>query len=182
MEECLRTFENSPDLLDQFQVASAAFFLVQKVAHDTRDRGEEVYFETLRAKTALQYVSLVTLFSSAADSYGLWVFPPQVLLQSPATNPITVSAPSPNVPTSNSNRVPPRKDAPVRFPPSMPVEDMFSWDQVDRAQPIRVTAHQVLQWKENPDSLPQQQMFIAEIEGNEEPFKVVASLGIHEDR
>ncbi|KAJ3838999.1 hypothetical protein F5878DRAFT_660674 [Lentinula raphanica] len=53
MEECLRTFENSPDLLDQFQVASAAFFLVQKVAHDTRDRGEEVYFETLRAKTAL---------------------------------------------------------------------------------------------------------------------------------
>ncbi|KAJ3718960.1 hypothetical protein C8R42DRAFT_132431 [Lentinula raphanica] len=178
MEECIRALEYSQDLIDQYQVASAYVFLFRKLIYDARDRGEEVHGETWRAKVALHRqhscISKTEDIEKPIKAMGVSFTSP-----SPAT--ISVSAPSPDVSTSNSGGSR-RKDTPVRFPPAIPVEDTFSCHQVDQAHAVRVSSQQVLQWKENPDTFPQQQIFFAKIEGTEEAFKLVAFIMMGRER
>ncbi|KAJ3760242.1 hypothetical protein EV360DRAFT_81382 [Lentinula raphanica] len=174
IEECIRALEYSQDLLDAY------VFLFRKLIYDARDRGEEVHGETWRAKIALHRQH--SCIPKTEDISEKHIKAMGVSFSSPSPATISVSAPSPNVSTSNSGGSR-RKDTPVRFPPAIPVEDMFSCHQVDQAHAVRVSSQQVLQWKENPlDTFPQQQIFFAKIEGTEEAFKLVAFITMGRER
>ncbi|KAJ3760244.1 hypothetical protein EV360DRAFT_81384 [Lentinula raphanica] len=223
MEECIRTLESSDELLDHFRVASAAFFLCRKIQHDTIDRGEQVHLETLRAKTALQYVSRsmphTTLVStdsriptfSRAHPYALEKHPLPGITTRSSRLTSSVSSLSPavtsNTITSNPSRPTRRKDTPVklsnpsltpmpplapqlprrenehvRAPLAMPVEDPFTWDKVNQESATPVSSQQIQQWRQSPATFPLNQMFIGDVDGNEEAFKVVAFMDVGSEK
>ncbi|KAJ3820334.1 hypothetical protein F5880DRAFT_976115 [Lentinula raphanica] len=201
MEECIRTLESSDELLDHFRVASAAFFLCRKIQHDTIDRGEQVHLETLRAKTALH----------RAHPYALEKHPLPGITTRSSRLTSSVSSLSPavtsNTITSNPSRPTGRKDTPVklsnpsltpmpplapqlphrenehvRAPLAMPVEDPFTWDKVNQESATPVSSQQIQQWRQSPATFPLNQMFIGDVDGNEEAFKVVAFMDVGSEK
>ncbi|KAJ3970126.1 hypothetical protein EV361DRAFT_917429 [Lentinula raphanica] len=201
MEECVRTYPNPDNLLDHLRVASAAFFLCRKFSRDIGARGKQVRLETLRAVTALQRAhpyprephfdiasgsSRLPLPAASTPSTAAVMTPstaammtPSTAAKTPSTTPTSSSAattssaatPSTAVTTSNRQR---RKDAPERFPLAIPVENPFSWDEVNQTRLIRIPPQQIQQWRDKPETLPLHQFFIGDVDGNEEAFKVVA--------
>ncbi|KAJ3760227.1 hypothetical protein EV360DRAFT_68851 [Lentinula raphanica] len=180
MKECIRTLESSKDLFDHFQVAGAAWFICRKLTLDAQDRGHDVWRATLRAKTALVRAFPITNDTGLpSDSTMTGNFASLPTLNPP---PPSKSNPVPNPSLSPMTKVPHQKETPVSFPPAMPVQDSLSWSNVNRARTIPISSQQLQQWREKPETLPLHQVFVGDVDGKEEAYKVVIFMNMGSEK
>ncbi|KIK65272.1 hypothetical protein GYMLUDRAFT_56023 [Collybiopsis luxurians FD-317 M1] len=152
-------------LLDHIHATSAALFLSQKVVCNTQDQGFHAFLETLHCKTQMQCELPYIVDPSTL------VAPPNLSQTSYPTHHSTIVS----HPAHWS-------DTHLQFPPAMPVETSFAWSQVDRQSAIHVMSQQIAQWKQNPEPLQQQQIFIAEVDEEEKAFKVMVLMTTEKER
>ncbi|KAJ3822216.1 hypothetical protein EV361DRAFT_960453 [Lentinula raphanica] len=180
MKECIRTLESSNDLFDHFQVAGAAWYICRKLARDAQDRGHDVWRAVLRGKNALRRAYPITNdtgLPSDSSLAGNFASLPTLNPPPQSSNPV----PNPSL-TPVSENPPRRKDTPVSFPPAMPVQASFNWSAVNRARTTSISPQQLQQWIEKPDTLPLHQVFVGDIDGTEEAYKVVIFMNMGSEK